>query len=242
MAPANSLGSSAGSAFGTVEQVFDDTWCAWGTVRYLPGVLFPRNMTIIRERGALVVVHPILMPEQEQKRIDALGPIRHIVRLGASHGLDDAAYVRRYNPTVWAPPGVDQPVRPDRELVPGGELPLAGASLFTFDSSRAPETAIHLTRHDGVLLTSESVQNWETKDGCSMLGKVMARAMGLKGRARIGPGWRKHSEPKDGTGFWREFASLLALDFRHVLPGHGAPIKDTAREDLRAEVKRIYKI
>ena len=118
--------SSAGARFGTLEQVFDDIWWAWGTVRVGPGILFPRNMTIVRERGELVVIHPVLMPDAEQKKIEALGPIKHIVRLGAFHGMDDPAYVERYHPTVWAPPGVDHRpgVATDKELVPGGEVPI----------------------------------------------------------------------------------------------------------------------
>jgi hypothetical protein len=199
-------------------------------------------MAIVREKGELVLFHTILMPEEEQKKIEALGPIKHIVRLGAFHGMDNAAYVKRYAPTLWAPPGVDHApgCKTDRELVPGGELPIEGATLFSFDSSRTPELALHVPRHGGVLFTCDSVQNWETGEGCSFLGKAMARMMGFKGRACIGPGWRKQSEPKDGKGFGPEFEKLAALDFKHAIGGHGAPMKDTARDDLRASIARIY--
>ncbi|MBA3454279.1 MAG: hypothetical protein H0T42_14395 [Deltaproteobacteria bacterium] len=43
-----------GSVFGTLEPVFADIWWAWGTTRFAPGVLLPRNMTVVRERGELV--------------------------------------------------------------------------------------------------------------------------------------------------------------------------------------------
>lgn len=235
--------SSAGARFGTLEQVFDDIWWAWGTVRVGPGIVFPRNMTIVRERGELVVIHPVLMPDAEQKKIEALGPIKHIVRLGAFHGMDDPAYVERYHPTVWAPPGVDHRpgVATDKELVPGGEVPIDGATLFSFDSSRSPEVVLHVPRHGGVLLACDSVQNWETVEGCTFLARQMSRLMGFRGRACIGPGWRKQCEPKDGAGFRPLFEKLLDFDFRHVLGGHGAPMKDTAKDDLRAQVKKLYK-
>jgi len=84
------------------------------------------------------------------------------------------------------------------------------------------------------------VQNWETTSGCSLLGKLMARMMGFKGRACFGPGWRRMSEPKDGIGFRREFERLAELEFRHALGGHGPPTKDTAREDLRAQLRGVY--
>lgn len=234
--------SSPGPGFGKLEQVFDDVWWAWGTVRFVPGIVFPRNMTIVRERGELVVIHPVLMPDEEQAKVEALGPIKHIVRLGAFHGMDDAKYLERYKATMWAPPEVDLPAGVTaRELLPGGELPIEGATLFAFDASKAPETVMLVPRHGGVLLSCDSVQNWEATTGCSLLGKAMARMMGFKGRACIGPGWRKQCEPKDGAGFRPAFEQLLALDFRHALGGHGAPMKDTAKDDLRAQVRRVYK-
>ena len=64
--------------------------------------------------------------------------------------------------------------------------------------------------------------------------------MGFRGRGCIGPGWRKQSEPKDGVGFAREFEQIMKLEFRHALTGHGAPIKDTAKDDLRENVRKIY--
>lgn len=240
---ADNFKSSPGPVFGTLEQVFDDVWWAWGTVRFAPGVRIPRNMVIVRERGELVVIHPVLMPDAEQHKIEALGPIKHIVRLGAFHGMDDARYLERYQPTLWAPPGVGLPAGAagTRELRPGGELPIEGATLFAFDRSKTPETVMLVPRHGGVLLACDSVQNWETATGCSFLGKVATRLMGFAGRACIGPGWRKMSEPKDGTGFGPAFEQLLGLDFRHAIGGHGPPIKDTARDDLRAQVQRVYK-
>jgi hypothetical protein len=157
--------------------------------------------------------------------------------------MDDPAYIQRYSPLAWAPPGVDlRPgARRDRELRPGGELPLAGAKFFAFENSRSPETVIHLERHGGILFTCDSVQNWETTRGCSFFGSVLARVMGFRGRACIGPGWRKVSEPKDGVGFRPTFERLLELEFRHGLGGHGPPTKDTAREDLRDVVRRVYR-
>ncbi len=234
--------TSPGTVFGPLEQVFEDVWWAWGTVRFMPGFLFPRNMVIVREGGALVVIHPVTMPEDTQKEIDALGPVKHIVRLGAFHGMDDLAYAKKYGAELWAPPGVDvaDGLKVSHELRPGGELPFADARLFDFEASRAPETAMHLARHGGLLLTCDSVQNWEHTTGCSLLGGVMSRMMGFKGRACIGPGWRKQCEPKDGPGFGPTFEQILDLEFRHVIGAHGAPMKDTAKDELRASVRKIY--
>ena len=234
--------SSAGKVFGKLEQVFDDVWWVWGTVQFIPGVVFPRNMTIVREGNELVVIHPIALPEDQQKQLETLGPIKHIVKLGAFHGMDDLAYAKRYAPTVWAPPECSavEGLTRHKQLVPGGEVPIAGATIYDFHKSKTPEIAMHVPRHGGVLFTCDSVQNWETTTGCSLLGKVMARAMGFRGRACIGPGWRKQSESKEDN-FKSHFEHVLALDWKHLVSGHGAPMKDTARDDLRAQVAKIYK-
>jgi hypothetical protein len=234
--------SSRGATFGTLEQVFEDVWWSWGTVKFGPGVLFPRNMMIVREGDGLVIVHPVMMPPAVQAQVEALGPIKHIVRLGAFHGMDDALYVKRYAPTVWAPPGVEHRdgVSNVRELVAQGEQPFRDGQVFAFTRSLTPEVCLLLARHGGVLLTCDSVQNWENTRGCSLLGGLMARAMGFRGRACIGPGWRKMSEPKDGGGFASEFERLLGLEFRHVLSGHGAPMRDDAKQVLRERVRGVY--
>jgi hypothetical protein len=241
--PRSEFKSTRGKRFGTLQQVFDDVWWAWGTTRFFPGASFPRNMTILRGEEGLVVIHPVLLPEVEQAKLEALGEIAHIVRLGDFHGMDDARYVERYSPQVWAPPGA-RPyagVRVDHELVPGGALPLPDASLLAFDRSRSPETVLISSRHDGVLLTCDSVQNWGSiPEGCSLLGSVMAKLMGFRGRACIGPGWRGACEPKDGVGFGPKLREILTHDFRHMLAAHGPPLLHEAKDELRRTVDRLY--
>jgi hypothetical protein len=232
--------SSRGKEFGTLQQVFDDVWWAWGTTRFLPGATFPRNMTIVREGADLVIIHPVMMPPAEQAKLEALGTIRHIVRLGDFHGMDDAAYVEKYRATSWAPRGVTGR-QPDVAMEAGGMTPFADGTLHAFEVARVPETVLHLPRHGGILLTCDSVQNWERRPaGTSFLGAVMAKVMGFKGRACIGPGWRKQCEPKTGTSFGPRFRALLDLELRHLISAHGPPILDTARDDLRAAVDRLY--
>jgi hypothetical protein len=241
--PRKAFPSQRGSRFGALTQVFEDVWWAWGTTRFLPGATFTRNMTIVREGTGLVVIHPVLLPDAEQKEVEALGPIEHVVRLGDFHGMDDAPYVERYGAKLWAPPGaLERPgARVDKELVAGGDTPFSDGSLHAFDVASAPETVIHLRRHGGMLLTCDSVQNWERiPEGCSLLGAVMAKTMGFRGRACIGPGWRRMCEPRGGPGFGPRFRAILELEFRHIVSAHGPPVLDTAKQDLRASVDRSY--
>ncbi|MGH7283204.1 MAG: hypothetical protein ACRELY_16885 [Polyangiaceae bacterium] len=238
-----SFKSSRGKVFGKLEQIFDDVWWAWGTTQFMPGMHIPRNMVIVREKGELVLIHPVVMPDPEQIKIDALGPVKHIVRLGAFHGMDDAKYVMRYSPSpkVWAPANDPHDgVAVDHELVPGGDSPIEGATIFSFARAKKAEMAMLLPRHGGFLLTADSMQNWENAPGLSLLAKIMVRPMGFKGRGCIGPAWRKECEPKDGEGFAPDFARLLDLDFKHGIGGHGRPMIATAKSDLRTQAEKVY--
>jgi hypothetical protein len=235
--------SSRGKKFGSLEQVFDDVWWAWGTTRFFPGATFPRNMTIIREGEGLVIVHPVVMPPPEQAKVEALGRIEHIVRLGDFHGMDDALYQEKYGAKLWAPRGATprEGARVDHELCEGGATPFADGTVYAFHVAPAPETVIHLKRHGGMLLTCDSVQSWaKVPDGCSFFGSLMAKAMGFKGRACIGPGWRKQCEPKSGENFGPKFRSLLDLDFDHILSAHGPPVEGGAKADFQAAVDALY--
>jgi len=235
--------SGRGAQFGSLTQVFDDVWWAWGTTRFFPGATFPRNMTIVRQGEGLVVVHPVMMPPEEQAKIEALGKIEHIVRLGDFHGMDDALYQEKYSAKLWAPRGATprDGVRVDHELYEGGPTPFEDGSLYAFEVASVPETVLHLERHDGMLLTCDSVQSWEKMpEGVSFLGSLMAKAMGFKGRACVGPGWRKQCEPKTGENFEPKFRRLLELEFRHIVSAHGPPLVDSAKDDLRAGVNAAY--
>jgi hypothetical protein len=233
----------AGKRYGTLEQVFDDVWWTWGTVQVAPGLAFPRTMTIVRERDGLVVIHPVMMPPNEQAKIEALGPIKHIVRLGTGHGMDDPAYIARYKPTTWGQAGArlkDGATR-DRELVTGGPSPLEGGTVIAFETSKNPECVIHVSRHGGIVFSCDSIQNWDDSPGTSAVMRPLSRLMGFTGRACLGPRWRKHSEPKDGENFKPTYDKIVALEFAHAIGGHGAPMIDTARDDLRAAIRASYR-
>lgn len=242
-APRKQFATRRGTAFGPLAPIFDDLWWAWGTVRFGPGMVFPRNMVVVRDGPGLVAVHPVMLPDPLQAEVDGKGTITDVVRLGDFHGMDDSLYVERYRARRWSPAGATAvgtaPV--DRELVAGGPCPLSDGTVHAFEVGRHPELVIHLRRHGGILLTCDSVQNWERRPpGCSTLGMLMARLIGFKGRACVGPGWRKASEPRTGTSFGPRFRALLDLEWKHLVSAHGPPILDDAKDALRAAVDRLY--
>ncbi|MCA9685024.1 MAG: hypothetical protein KC457_22770, partial [Myxococcales bacterium] len=189
----------------------------------------------------LALINTVRMSESALDDLDALGTVASIVRLGAFHGRDDAFYRDRYGAPLWALPGVrhEHGARADMILEPGRSAPFENASAFAFETSRAPEAALHVDRHGGVLLTCDSVQNWTTTAGCSAPAKLVTHAMGFMKPAQIGPPWRKFMTPEGGS-LRADFERLAGLEFRHMIGGHGTPLRDVARERLRETIARVY--
>jgi hypothetical protein len=176
---------------------------------------------------------PVAEGEAELER---LGKVKHLVRIGAFHGADDPWFVQRFGATLCAPPGTRHKgaIQTDRELKPG-ESPIEGATVFAFERTRRPEAALLLDREGGILMTCDSYQNWTSFAGCSLLGKVMMRAMGF-GPTLIGGPWVKEMGPDVRT----DFARLVELPFRHLAPAHGTVLRDRARQGLHTAVAHRF--
>ncbi|MCB9700797.1 MAG: hypothetical protein H6711_02765 [Myxococcales bacterium] len=229
---------------GPIEEVFPDVFVVRGTFRMAPLVTIARNMTILREGEDLTVVTSVRLSAEGEAALERLGTVRHLVRLNGHHGIDDPYYAAKYKPTFWTLPNLKHPsgLASDRHLGADG-LPVSNARLFVFERPTVPESALILDRPEGgILCAVDSVQNWTEADlaVCSFVGRIATRLMGFMGPAKIGPGWRRLCEPKDGVGFRPDFERLLQEDFVHLLSAHGSPLRGSAKDDLRATVRRLY--
>jgi hypothetical protein len=223
--------------FSAIQEPFKDVFFVTGGFRFGPGIGITRNMTVVREGGALTVINSVRLDADGEAALDKLGKVEHLVRLGAFHGADDLYYVDRYKPTLWAPPKTKHPaeLKTDKELAPGA-CPIKGASVFLFDHAKQPEGALLLERDGGLLITVDSYQNWESFEGCTLIGKVMMKLMGF-GPTLIGGPWFKAMGPEVRT----DFEELVKLPFSHLVPAHGQILKDTAKEGLRTAMARRFK-
>lgn len=182
---------------------------------------FSRNMVVVREGTSLTLVNTVRLDEAGLAALDELGDVKHVVKLGSFHGMDDAFYLDRYSAKLWAMRGMthESGRRTDEELAPGA-MPFAGASLFSFETAALPEGLIILERDEGVILSCDSLQNWTAAD--SFFDEASARRMGEIGflkRANVGPGWRQ------GSGVRAEdFERLRRVPFAKLLPAHGEPL------------------
>ncbi len=201
---------------------------------------FSRNMTVVRDAGALTLINSVRLDDDGLARLDALGRVTNVVRIGSLHGRDDAFYKARYNATLWALPGMthEHGLQADKELRPGGDMPFAGCSVFEFRATRLPECILRIDRAGGILVACDSLQNWlEPDEFFSDQSRQMMTQAGFFQTANLGPVWVKVNEPKA-----EDFVRLRELSFKHALCGHGAPLRDTAKETYTARFQSVFGI
>ncbi len=226
---------------GEIEEVFPDVFFVTGTTRPDFGgepLQFSRNMTIVRDGGDLSLINTVRLDDKGLARLDSLGRVTNVVKIGAFHGIDDAFYLERYSAKQWALPGAEHFAgqATDMELIPGGPMPVTGASVLVYETAKQPECLLHLDREGGILISCDSLQNWEAVDAFfdEKTAKSMAE-LGFIQPANIGPGWRRLCEPEAA-----DFSRIKALSFRHLLSAHGTPLRDQAHEKLSATFAREF--
>ena len=225
---------------GEIEEIFPDIFFVTGTSRpKFDGVDFQFSR-IVRDGSALTLVNTVRLNDAGLASLEALGKVANVVKLGAFHGIDDGFYRERYGATQWALPGAEHFAghATDQELRPGGPMPVAGASAFVFETSTHPEGLLCLERAGGILISCDSLQNWAEPDAYfDDATAIRMREIGFIQPANIGPGWRRASAPEAA-----DFARLKQLSFRHLLPAHGTPIRDTAHEQFAATFAREFQV
>lgn len=217
-----------------------------GTMQF-PGVVsmrFSRNMTVVRQGERLVLVNTVRLDDAGLAALDALGKVTDLVRIAGNHGMDDPFYADRYKARVWAvkgqrylagfdPEAADEYFERTDELSPDGPSPIEGSKLFVL-RSRPPEAVLLLPQHGGVLVTGDCLQNWaHTDEYFNLPARVGMPLLGFVKPCNVGPAWLKACKPPK-----EDLRGVLGLSFAHVLPAHGAPVLEDAREKYRPALER----
>jgi len=255
-----------------IQHVVDDIYMVRGKMPSTPArplferlfLYYSRTMTIIRRRNSaghyeLTLINTIRLNDQTLAQLSELGEIKHIVRLGSFHGVDDAFYVQRYNARYWVVEGMKNAdgLAVEPEILSNTNLPIANSKLFSFDQLTYPEAIIILPptkQRAGVVITTDAVQNHRSVfdiDNSPLVSFAIWR-IGLAGGARLGPIWMREQMPQNTDAealtaegkkrtrakfFLPQFARLLAgNDFDILMPGHGWPIYEGAKEAISASM------
>ena len=226
---------------GDIREIFPDVYFVKGQIKFDNQgnvAQFTRAMTIVRDENKLTLVNTVRLNEAGLQALDRLGKVENIVRIGANHGRDDAFYSKRYGAPVWAASGTNhtRPVNSEATLIAGDAGPIDDATIMIFESIPAPEAVICLHRSGGILITCDSLQNMTGPD--EFFDETSTQFMDKAGFFRsgnIGPAWRAKLQPNVS-----DFESILAMEFKHLLPSHGDPLLDDAHQVVGQTVKDIY--
>ena len=224
-----------------IEEIFPDVFLVRGSYRMNGFMSFNRNMVILRHQNDLTVLNSVRLSTKGETELDALGTVRHVVRLGYFHGQDDAYFVDRYAADFWAPlasrakpgPAVTQ------ILSEADGLPVPDTQVLLFRHSKHPEAVVLLQRHGGLLLTCDALQNYADRRFCSPVAKLAMPLMGFPLRLIIGPVWLKAMTPDtpSNSSLRPDFERIQALEFQHFVAGHGSLLRDTAKPAVAAAIR-----
>jgi hypothetical protein len=244
---------------GEIKQIFPNIYGVKGGIAVVPPTTlatlkFSCNMTIIVEEDrTLILVNTVRLDENGLKEHDKLGTVKHTMRIGGFHGVDDAFYKERYGATTWSVEknyvsgfnfNNKKPVEPymtaDKVLTKDSKLPIKDATIHIIESSTPKEGLLLLHKcGDGgdktVAISADCLQNLAMSDKLFNLFGIFTMWMGgfLKAH-NIGVGWYDMAKPKK-----EDVKSVLDLKFDHVIPAHGEPCIGEATKKYETAVNAL---
>ncbi len=222
-----------------IREVAPDIFFVGATFRMNRLMRISRNMVIVRSGDDLTLINPIRLSPEGEKELEALGTVKHAVRLGSFHGYDDPYVVARFSAEFWCQPGSEhyREPKPDHELTEGGPLPLPDAELFEFREIRKPECALLIKRDKGILITCDGLQHYGDFSRHSLAAKTMMPLRGFARRMIVGPIWLKFLTKK-GRTMRPDFERLLEMPFDALISAHGTPLMRDAKAAVRMAVDK----
>ncbi|MDH3441556.1 MAG: hypothetical protein OEM63_12435 [Gammaproteobacteria bacterium] len=222
---------------GALTEVADGVHCVRGSFPMGPGIKIGRTMTVLRGDDGLVVLNAVRLSDSAQQELDALGPVKHLVKLSDSHFIDEPFYADRYELTVWTLPGAElRDLRPGKTL--GDEHPIKAGVVIDFGAAQGWREAAYWVPHGGgTLVTCDAIQNHVDNEGSNFIGGLMAGLMGFKGGVAVPPMWRKFQKLK-GAAVAEALAGLTEHTYANLVTGHGPHIAGGADAKVKAAIER----
>jgi len=230
----------AAERHGPIEEMFPDVFMVAGNMTLRRGFRIGRNMVILRQGNDLTLVNSVRLSPAGEAALDKLGQVKHLVRLGNYHGVDDAYYKHRYGATFWCQAGSDNTPEPpvDEVISADGPFPDPRVEVFTFSLTKKPEAALFI-RENGLLITCDSFQHYKNRRGFSLLAQIMMPFMGFGKGVIIGPLWLKAMTPQGGS-LEEDFRRLVEWPFDTLISGHGQVCSGSAHDQALAVVDTVF--
>lgn len=221
----------------------EDVWIVDGpeiSMDYGPASLpFPTRMTIARLASGELWVHSPIAPEPALfERIEALGPVRHLVAPSSLHYWYMADWLDRYPDAVsHAAPGLElakRPFRIDRVLGAGHEAGWAREIATVVVPGTAVTEAVFFLRNARVAVLTDLIENFEP----ARVRKRLLRWLIRLGRA---DGWTPLDLRATFRPRRREVAAavktILEWPAEKVVMAHGRPYEREGAAELQRALR-----
>ena len=222
-------------------EIFPHIYLLRESIKLGPLLQMNRNMVIVREGHDLIIINAVRLNQQNLEKLNQLGTVKHVIRLGDFHGLDDQFYIDTYQAEFWS----QKQHQTYPELIPNKIIdeksipPIKNSLFFIFKSAKYPEAVLLLNEHK-LLVSTDSIQYWNDWKHSSVLSRIILWLMGFRLGLFIGGPWLKKVSPQKG-GLKKDFESLLKLDFTNLISAHGNVLKNTAKDDLRKIIDMTFR-
>lgn len=208
-------------------------WSVAAPNRFL-GLELGTRMTVIRLPGGALWLHSVVaIDDLLADKIEALGPVRHIVLPNLYHHLYAADAIERWSAAKTFGPAAMRRKRPelriDAELTETPDSTWCGElTPVHIDGSMLDET-VFVHGPTRTLITADLVENFDTSP--DLVTRLYLWAAGLQGRV----GWSRFLRRvyRDRPAAGRSLDRLLALDFDRVVLGHGRVLEYGGRAAVR---------
>lgn len=223
-----------------IVEIFENIYLLRGSIKLGFGLSMNRNMIIIKQNNELTLINAVRMSEAELEKLEALGAVKHVIRLGDFHGIDDQFYIDTYQATFWSQSHhVNYPnLFPIKIIQSSKSPPIKNAEFFIFEQATCPEAILYI-EDKKLLITTDSIQYWSDWKYFSFLSKIIIYLMGFRLGLFIGGPWLKRVTPKSAS-LKNDFDRLLQLDFQHLVAAHGTVLENSAKEKLVNIVKKQF--
>lgn len=224
---------------GPITPVVGGVYLVRGGYRMGPGVQISRTMTIVKNPDGLVVLNAMRLSDAGHAELDRLGPVKHLVKLSESHGVDEPFYADRYKPEIWAMPGAKWAGGGmTATKVLGPECPIAGGIVIDFPGSSGwKERGLWIPNGGGTLIACDVLQNHADMDHTSAIARFITPLMGFKGGVIVAPMWRK-MQKLQGKQVEQALAGVSQLTFANLVTGHGPAVVGGADRIAKAAIER----
>ena len=211
------------------------------TLRVAPGFHLPVRSTLLElAGGGLLMISPLAVDDALAARVDALGPVRHIVAPNTLHHLflNDAA-ARWPEAHVHVPRGLPPKLAKQGRTLPRHALLPEGVpndvSVIAFEGAPTLEEHVIFHAASRTLVVTDLV--FHVQDPQGPLTGLILRTVGA--HRRLAQSRALRLMIRDKSAAQRSLEQVLALDFTRLVMAHGVVVEQDAKAQLREALRHL---